>query len=161
MPVQRPGEGARNLSPNFTLAELCKSQKALRNGIDNTPTDETIIANLRALAENILQPVRDHYGVPVTPSSCYRCLELNQLIGSKDTSQHIKGQAADFEVGGVSNFDLATWIRDNLDFDQLILEHYTTGDPSSGWVHCSYVGAEDREQVLTFSGGSFQDGLVA
>ena len=148
------------LSRNFSLAELTKSQTALRAGIDNSPS-EAEITNLKAVAENILQPVRDHYDVPFTPSSGFRCLELNRALKSKDTSQHVLGQAADLEVPGVSNYDLAVWIRDNLDFDQLILECYRPGDPASGWVHCSYVGRDNRGQVLTYSVANFSAGLVA
>ena len=150
------------LSPNFTLEELCKSQTALRQGIDNTPRDDGIIAALTAVTRNILQPVRDHYGVPIAPSSGYRCAELNGAIGGAATSQHVKGQAVDFEVPGVSNLALAAWVEQTLDFDQLILECYTPGEPTSGWVHCSYVGrGENRKQVLTYDGRSYSDGLIA
>jgi hypothetical protein len=149
-----------NLSPNFTLEELTKSQVALRHEIDNTPGDAEI-ANLGLVAENILQPVRDHFGVPFAPSSGFRCLELNRLLNSRDTSQHITGQAVDIEVPGVSNFDLAVWVRDNLQYDQVILECYTAGDPSSGWVHCSYVGEANRTVALTFSDRRFSEGLIA
>lgn len=149
-----------NLSDNFTLAEAMKSQTAIRNGIDNTPPDE-IIPRLKATAQNILQPCRDHYGKSITPSSWYRCLDLNRAVGSKDSSQHRKGEAVDFEVPGVSNHDLAHWINYNLDFDQLILEFHDPSDPSSGWVHCSYVSPEEnRREVLTIQpGGTLNAGL--
>ena len=149
-----------NLSPNFTLAELTKSQVALRHGIDNTP-DDAAVANLKLVAENILQPVREHYGIPFAPSSGFRCLELNRILKSKDTSQHVLGQAVDIEVPGVSNFDLAEWICDTLSFDQVILECYTKGEPSSGWVHCSYVGASNRMATLTFANRTYSEGLIA
>ncbi len=148
------------ISPNFSLAELTKSQMALRHEIDNTP-GEAEIANLKLVAENILQPLRDHYGVPFAPSSGFRCLELNRVLNSKDTSQHVKGQAVDIEIPGVSNYELAIWIRDNLRYDQLILECYTSGDPASGWVHCSYVGADNRTVALTYANRSFSEGLIA
>ncbi len=148
-----------NLSTNFTLAEAVKSQTALRCGIDNTPNAGQVDC-LRAVAEKILQPVRDHFGVPFTPSSWFRSVALCEQIGSKSTSQHAKGQAADFEVPGTSNLDLARWIIANLDFDQLILEFWKEGDPAAGWVHCSYVGpGQNRHEVLRFDGASYLQGL--
>lgn len=151
----------QKLSKNFTLAELVKSQTAARRGIDNWPTDQLVVDNLRAVVENVVQPARDHYGVPIVPNSGYRSLELNRAIGSRDTSQHVRGQAVDFEIPGVSNYDLANWIRNNCEFDQLILEFYTPGQPTSGWVHCSYNTQGNRGQVLTINrDGVFHD-LVA
>ena len=152
---------AHELSANFKLEELCKSQVALRNGINNSTEDPAIIANLTRLCQEVLQPVRVHFGVPFTPSSGYRCLELNRALGSKDSSQHIKGEAADFEVPGVSNFDLATWVSQNCAFDQVILEHYTQGEPSSGWVHCSTTADGNRHASLTIGDQGTQQGLVA
>lgn len=146
------------LSKNFSLRELTRSQVAARRGIDNTPP-QAVVERLRALAENVLQPVRDHFGAPVVVTSGYRSPELNDAIGSSDRSQHPKGEAADFEVVGRSNLEVAEWIRDNLTFDQLILEFYTPGDPRSGWVHCSYV-PPPRNQVLTARrGGGYVEGL--
>jgi len=142
------------LSQNFSLAEMVKSQ---RKGIDNTP-DVTARENMVKLCENILQPVRDHYGVPFTVSSGYRCPELCLAVGSTIKSQHAKGQAADFEVPGISNMELAEWIQDNLEFDQLILECYTGGN--TGWVHCSYVH-EPRKEVLTYDrANGYRHGLI-
>lgn len=146
------------LSANFSLAELIKSQTALRKGIDNTP-DQPAIDNLEKLCTAILQPVRDHFGIPFTPSSGYRSPELCIAVGSTIKSQHAKGQAADFEVPGVSNMELAEWIRDNLEFDQLILECYTGGN--TGWVHCSYVH-EPRKEVLTYDrSNGYRKGLIS
>lgn len=139
------------LSKSFTLRELTKSDTAIRKGIGNIPNKDEI-EKLKALCENILQPVRDHYGIPFVPNSGYRSAELCIAIGSKVTSQHAKGEAVDFEIPTVSNYDLAVWIKDNLDFDQLILECYTMGDPSSGWVHCSYkADGSNRKEVLTYT----------
>lgn len=147
------------LSQNFSLREAMRSQTAERKGINNTPNDEQIEA-LRKVAENILQPVRDHYGVPFSPSSWFRSVELCLAIGSKSTSQHAKGQAADFEVPGIANVDLAKWISENLEFDQIILEFWKPNDPRAGWVHCSYVGpGANRKKVLRFDGRTFQNGL--
>jgi len=147
------------LSQNFSLKEAVKSQTAVRCGIDNTPNAEQIDC-LRRTAEQILQPVRDHFGVPFSPSSWFRSEALCLQIGSKTTSQHAKGQAADFEVPGIANAELAAWIVASLDFDQLILEFWDAADPAAGWVHCSYVGpGENRKQVLRYDGNSYQQGL--
>ncbi len=134
------------LSKNFSLAELTKSQTAERKGIPNTPTADHIF-NLTALCENILQPIRNEFGSFIV-SSGYRSPELCEAIGSKATSQHAKGEAADFEVAGVSNYKLATWIEENLPFDQLILECFQGGN--SGWIHCSYV-PDGRKETLTYN----------
>jgi zinc D-Ala-D-Ala carboxypeptidase len=145
------------LSRNFSLGELTKSQTALRMGIDNNPTPEDLY-NLHLLCDNILQPVREHFGRAVTISSGYRSEDLCVAIGSSRKSQHAKGQAADFEVMGVDNKEVAEWIRDVLDFDQLILEFYNEDDPSSGWVHCSYA-EDNRGSVLKYDGTNYIEGL--
>lgn len=137
----------QRLSKNFWLREFEKSDTAARLVIDNTVKDEEVYNNLVQLVTTVLQPIRDALG-PVVINSGYRCLQLNRALHSKDSSQHIKGQAADIEVPGMSNYDLACWIRDNLEFDQLILEYYTPGDPSSGWVHVS-ISNNPRNQTLT------------
>ena len=135
------------LSNNFTLQELTKSQTATRKGIDNEP-GTTEIENLIHLAKTILQPVREHFGKPVMISSGYRSPALCEAIGSSAKSQHAKGEAADFEIGGVDNLELATWIADNCEFDQLILEFYDGVDPNSGWIHCSSKKENSRRQTL-------------
>lgn len=136
------------LSKNFSLAEFTKSQTAERKGIDNTPTSEHLF-RAKLLFEKVVQPVRDHFG-PTVLNSGYRGEELNEAVGGSSKSQHCKGQAADIEVPGVPNYELATWIEENCDFDQLILEFYTSGIPDSGWVHVSYVSPEDnRKSILT------------
>ena len=136
------------LSENFSLNEFTKSDTAVRKGIDNTPND-VHLENMKALCENVLQKVRSHFGKSVRITSGYRSPELCEAIGSSSKSQHAKGQAADFEITGIDNKDLAIWIRDNVDFDQLILEFYTEGDPNSGWVHCSYSSTSNRKEVLS------------
>ena len=135
------------LSNNFSLNELTKSQTAERKGIDNTPSTEHQ-ENLKSLCTHVLQPVRDHFGQVVSVSSGYRSPELCTAIGSKITSQHAKGEAADFEIFGVSNKELADWIHYNLNYDQLILEYWKESDPNSGWVHCSYSENQKRKQYL-------------
>lgn len=137
-----------NLSANFSLHEMCKSETALRMGFDNTPDDEAT-ENLRLLCEKVLQPVRDHYGKGVKVNSAYRSPESNAAVGGSKTSDHCKGMAADIEIPGVANADLAQWIMDNLDYTQLILEFYTPGIPDSGWVHVSYDPANLKKQELT------------
>lgn len=130
------------------MAEFIKSDTAKREGIDNTPEGEHL-ENAKALFENVVQKVRDHFG-PTVLNSGYRCPELNQAVRGSKTSQHCKGEAADIEVRGVANGDLAQWIVDNLDFDQVILEFYTPGEPSSGWVHVSYkADGTNRKKALT------------
>ena len=135
------------LSDNFTLPELIKSQTAVRKGIDNEP-GTVQIENLIHLAKTILQPVREHFGKPVMISSGYRSPELCEAIGSSVNSQHARGEAADFEIHSIDNKELAAWISANCDFDQLILEFYVDGDPNSGWVHCSSSMESSRKQML-------------
>jgi len=138
------------LSENFTMAEFIKSDTANRLGIDNTPEGEHLEA-AKELFENVVQKVRDHFG-PTVINSGYRCPELNEAVRGSKTSQHCHGEAADIEVPGVANGDLAQWIVDNLDFDQVILEFYTPGQPSSGWVHVSYkADGSNRKKALTAS----------
>jgi len=138
-----------NLSKNFTLSELTKSQTAVRKGINNEPSTADI-NNLIHLAETILQPVREHFGKPVMISSGYRSPALCEAIGSSTKSQHARGEAADFEIHSVDNKELAAWIKKNCEFDQLILEYYDGIDPNSGWIHCSVKTAPEipRKQVL-------------
>lgn len=135
------------LSEHFSLEEMTKSQTALRRNLPNQPSEAQTEA-LVLLCENVLEPVRNHFSIPFTPSSGYRSAELCVAIGSSVSSQHAKGEAADFEVPSISNLELCTWIINNLDFDQLILECYTGGN--TGWVHCSYKPEGNRKEVLTY-----------
>jgi hypothetical protein len=135
------------LSKSFTLNELTKSQEATRLGIENIPNEEHI-ENLKILCEKILQPLRDYYGMPVSVSSGYRSVALCEAIGSTNKSQHTKGQAADFEIFGVANKDVADFIIQNLDYDQCILEFWNENEPNSGWIHCSYSSSGNRKQYL-------------
>ena len=146
------------LSKHFSLEELCKSQTATRLGIDNLAKDENVITNLKTICVNILEPIRENYGIPFSPNSAYRSPKLNNAVGSSHKSQHLKGQAVDIEIPSIDNYELAQWIRNNLDFDQLILEFYN-GEPSSGWVHVSFA-EENRKQLLTFNGKDWNSGLV-
>jgi len=137
-----------NLTANFTLAEMVKSDTALRHDMDNTP-GEAEIANLKTLCEKVLQPVRDHFQTGVKVNSGFRHPEVNAKVGGSKTSDHCKGQAADIEIPGIANADLAVWIMDNLEYTQLILEFYTPGVPDSGWVHVSYDPANLKKENLT------------
>jgi hypothetical protein len=153
-----------NLSANFTLKELTKSDTATRLGLDNTPDDEAL-ENLKTLCEKVLQPVREHFGKSVTVNSAYRSPESNAAVGGSKTSDHCKGMAADIEIVGVANADLAQWIMDNLEYTQLILEFYTPGIPDSGWVHVSYDPNNLKKQELTATKvagkTTYLNGLVA
>jgi hypothetical protein len=152
------------LTKNFSLAELTKSETALRHDMDNIP-GAAEIANLTELAGKVLQPVRDHYAKGVKVNSGFRHPEVNAKVGGSKTSDHCKGQAADIEIPGVANAELAEWIKDNLEFTQLILEFYTPGVPDSGWVHVSYNPDNLKKQVMTATkqGGKtvYLPGLVA
>ena len=136
------------LSPNFSLAEMTKSDTALRLDMDNTPGDEEI-ANMIALCENVLQKVREHFAKGVKVNSGFRHPNVNAAVGGSKTSDHCKGMAADIEIPGVANADLAEWIVENCEFRQVILEFYTPGIPDSGWVHVSYNSDDNKKQVLT------------
>jgi hypothetical protein len=135
------------LSKNFSMTEFTKSQTALREGIDNAPQGEHL-DSAKALFENVVQRVRDRFGTTVINSG-YRSPALNKAVGGSATSQHCKGEAADIECPGVANAEVAQWIVDNCDFDQVILEFYTPGIPDSGWVHVSYKTAGNRKSILT------------
>lgn len=136
------------LTNNFSLEEMTKSETALRHNLDNTPS-EAEIANLKLLCEKVLQPVRDHYGKGVKVNSGFRHPNVNAAVGGSKTSDHCRGQAADIEIPGVPNHELALFIQDNLNYTQLILEFYTIGVPDSGWVHVSYNPADLKKQELT------------
>jgi len=151
------------LSKNFALSEMVKSATAERLNVDNSPSDIHLV-NLTHLAIHILQPVRDEFGV-ITINSGYRSPSLNAKVGGSKTSQHCNGQAADFESFSTPNPDLAKWIANNLEFDQLILEFYDGVNPNSGWVHCSYNLMGNRKKILTAlkTGGKvvYKNGFVS
>ena len=134
------------LSRNFSLQELTKSDTAIRKGIDNEPNADQI-DKLKALCENILQPVRDQFG-RVKVTSGFRSSELCVAIGSSLNSQHSKAEAVDFECMGIDNAEVADWVKMNCEVDQLILEYYTPGEPNSGWIHCSWIPDQPRASFL-------------
>jgi hypothetical protein len=144
-----------NLSPNFTLAELTRTSQPY----PNVPGPAEIAA-LTALCVNVIEPVRAHFGKPVRVNSGYRSQKVNAAVGSSPGSQHRKGEAGDIEIDGVSNADLAIWIRDHLAFDQVILENHKKGVPGSGWVHVSWSpaarkgGSKGINSVITMTIGA-------
>tara|TARA_R110000765_G_scaffold4841_2_gene15214 strand:- start:47 stop:541 length:495 start_codon:yes stop_codon:yes gene_type:complete len=138
------------LSKNFYLSELTKSQTATRMGLNNSPNEDQV-ENLRLLCERVLQPIRDHFNDIITVSSGFRDIILSEKIGSSRKSQHCKGEAADFEIFGVDNNKVSDEIKENLMFDQLILEYYIPGEPNSGWIHVSYlkeINANRKEYLM-------------
>ncbi len=147
------------LSKHFKLEEFTKSMTATRKGISNEPGSGEI-KNLENLCYEILEPLRAKYDLPITITSGYRSPALSEAIGSKSTSQHCKGMAADIEIATIPNIQIAYWLQNNVDFDQLILEFYNPDDPSGGWVHISFnEQGSNRKQVLTYDGKKFENGL--
>ena len=138
------------LSKNFSLKEMTQSQTALRNGIDNEPNNAQVY-NLKLLCANILQPLREYYEAPIKISSGFRSPELCEKIGSNKNSQHCAnhGAAVDFEIPNFDNKNVASHIKNNFEYDQLILEYYDESDINSGWIHCSYVAGSGRKESLT------------
>lgn len=161
-----------HLFGNFMQYEVAKSYTAQRLGIDNTPPDDVLDA-AKLLAIYCLQPIRDHYGIPFTPTSWYRSEALEKVITVKGFERwmrqngyntnvareiawqeyfarksHPKGEAADIEIVGVSNDDLFEWCRENVEYDQLIREFPQPGEPMSGWVHISWRAIGNRGQAL-------------
>ena len=136
------------LSKNLSLAEVIRSETAKRRGISNMPTEEHI-ENFKKLAENVFQPIRDHFGVPIHISSGYRSKALNTAIKGSSTSQHCSGEAIDIDMDATSitNKQIFDYIKDNLEFDQLIWEFGTDENPD--WVHVSYESTgKQRKQIL-------------
>ena len=131
------------LSKNFVLSEMTGSRTASRRGIDNTPPPKAIAA-LKTLCVEVLQPLRDHLGKPITVTSGYRSPRLNRAIGGSGSSQHCKGEAADFKVPGVSHLEIARWMERKLNYDQLI---YEFGE--NGWIHVSYRAGRLRNMELS------------
>lgn len=140
----------QKISDHFYLSELTKSQTAIRKSIDNSPSPEHLAA-LKTVCEKILEPVYLYFQTPIKINSGYRSPKLNTAVGGSKKSQHCNGEAVDFEINGISNVDLAYWIIENLEFDQLIFEFYNPKEgPNSGWIHCSYTTkTKNRRNVMT------------
>jgi hypothetical protein len=136
------------LSTNLSLAEVTRSETAKRRGISNMPTAEHI-ENFKKLAVNIFQPIREHFGKPIIISSGYRSAELNKAIGGSLSSQHCSGEAIDIDMDGtdITNAQIFNYIKDNLNFDQMIWEFGTDTNPD--WVHVSFAAnRSQRKQIL-------------
>lgn len=136
------------LSKNLSLAEVMRSETAKRKGISNMPTPEHI-ENFKLLAEKVFQPIREHFGVPIHISSGYRSAALNKAVGGSLSSQHCSGEAIDIDMDGtdITNAQIFNYIKDNLEFDQLIWEFGTDSNPD--WVHVSYESkGKQRKQIL-------------
>jgi len=131
------------ISDNITYAEAIHSNTAKRKGIDNTP-NPTQVETMRLTAEKIFEPLREWAGGPIKVNSFFRSTELNTAIGGSKTSQHCKGQAIDIDdvFGYKTNSEMYTWVKENLNFDQMIWEFGTDMNPN--WVHISYVSEEDN-----------------
>ena len=174
MPRMNPTDRVHGACPNFKWYEVWKSETASRLEIDNESEDEEIQENVRNLALNCLQPIRNEHG-PLKVNSWFRGEELERVITKKGFANwcrkngkepthaaswteyfvrksHPKGEAADVEAAGISNDDLFDWCRDNLEYDQLIREFPVKGVPDSGWVHISYREGNNRKQAFTIGG---------
>ena len=136
------------LSKHLSLAEVTRSESAKRNGISNEPTAEHL-NNFKLLAEKVFEPIREHFKAPIHISSGYRSAALNKKIGGASSSQHCSGEAIDIDMDGTSitNKQVFDFIKQHLEFDQLIWEFGTTSNPD--WVHVSYESTgKQRKQVL-------------
>lgn len=135
------------LSAHFNLAEFTRSESAKRHGVSNEPTPEHL-ENIKVLCEKVLEPLRVKFG-PINISSGYRSKVLNHYIGGSLKSQHCEGKAADIDMddmNNVANIDIFDYIKNNLEFDQLI---YEFGNPlNPAWVHVSFNQGKNRKQVL-------------
>ena len=139
------------ISKHISYKEATQSQTAVRKGINNEP-DAYQLQNMQVLAEKVFEPLREHFGVPIAINSFFRSQKLNKAIGGATGSQHTQGRAIDIDdtLGGVSNKQMFDWIRENLDYDQLIWEFGNDNNPD--WVHISYVSeSENRKRVLKAS----------
>ncbi len=139
------------ISKHISYKEATFSQTAIRKDIDNTPNEE-VLKRMKTVAENIFEPLRAHVGGPIKINSFYRSIMLNTAIGGSKSSQHTRGEAIDIDdtLGCMSNKDMFTFIKDELDFDQLIWEFGDDENPA--WVHVSYVSPENnRRRILKAS----------
>jgi hypothetical protein len=144
-----------NLSKHFTLDEMTTTSRTAAND----PNEQQIIA-LTALCANVLEPIRNHFGKPVTILSGFRSEEVNRLVGGAKTSQHLRGEAADITMKGVANVDVYNFIKTNLDFDQVIAEKLKENNGQCGWIHVSYRLKRNRKEALSFLGaGRYEKGL--
>ena len=140
------------ISEHLTLEECTRSAEATRLGIVNNNPNLSVIDNLKLLAEKVFEPIRGHFKQPIIVSSAFRSLNLNNALKGSITSQHCSGQAMDIDMGDSgkpSNKEIFDYIKNNLEFDQLIWEFGTSKNPS--WVHVSYTNGKNRKQILKAS----------
>lgn len=135
------------ITKNFKLEEFYYSETASQLKIDNTP-DIAAVINITRLCDNVMQKIREHFNAPVFISSAYRCEALNNALGGVKNSQHLCGQAADFTVSGYSVMQVFQWCKENLEFDQLIIE-------KNLWIHISFNYFKNRHDVLSFDGAKY------
>lgn len=136
------------LSKHFSLAEMTVTTTGLAN-----QAPAAVIAKLRKVCENVLEPVREHFGMAVIVHSGYRSPAVNTAVGGSSTSQHCKGEAADFHVEGFTVLEVAQWLAaSEVDYDQLILENHVPHQPHSGWVHCSFAVRNRTMELTKFRG---------
>jgi D-alanyl-D-alanine dipeptidase len=137
------------ISAHISYVEAVKSQEAERRGLDNAPND-TELAAMKLVAEKCFEPLRAYHGKPIGISSFFRSKRVNAYVGGSATSDHVKGSAIDIDAdlfdNGISNADIFRWLRDNVEFDQLIWEYGTDENPA--WVHVSHRATKNRRQVL-------------
>ena len=139
------------LSKHFSLAELTTTT----TGLPNQPASAALIDSLRSVCENVLEPVREHFGKAIVVHSGYRSPAVNAAVKGSATSQHCKGEAVDFHIPGFSVLEVAQWLSgSDIDYDQLILENYVPGQASSGWVHCSFAVRNRNMDLTKFKGSS-------
>jgi zinc D-Ala-D-Ala carboxypeptidase len=139
-----------NISTHMTYAEATHSDTAKRLGIDNIPNDDQL-KRMKLVAEKVFEPIRVHFNVPIYISSFFRSSALNVALGGAINSQHMLGEAIDADSvhsHGIENKQIFDWVKDNLEFDQLIAEDIKK-DGSLGWVHISYKENGNRHQVLS------------
>lgn len=139
------------LSTHFSLEELTRSKAATKAGLKNQPAAKELAA-LEALCTNTLESIRAYFGKPITILSGYRCPAVNKLVGGAPDSQHLRGEAADITISGIANVDIYHFIKDNLDFDQVIAEKLKKDNGANGWVHVSYSTKNNRNDAISFLG---------
>lgn len=137
-----------NISEHITYTEATRSDTANKLGIDNTPNIDQL-KSMKLAACRVFEPVRNHFGKPIRINSFFRSQELNKAIGGARNSQHMKGEAIDMSAipsTGLTNSQIFNWIKDNLEFDQLIWEYGNINNPA--WVHVSFSAEKNRNQIL-------------
>ena len=137
-----------NISAHISYSEATKSQTAIRKGIDNTPSP-FVLERMKLVAERVFEPLREHFGIPIAVTSFYRSPKLNRAIGGVKSSQHVTGEAMDIDghiFGGVTNREIFEWVKNNLEYDQVIWEYGDESEPA--WVHVSYREWNNRGIVV-------------